>query len=69
MKALDICDGEELPDYLRGDNLELLLQEIDMVVMYTFANLVRNKELAGRRGSQPTLMRLYFFIECIVLEY
>ena len=68
MKALDICVGEELPDYLRGDNLELLLQEIDMVVMYTFANLVRNKEFAGRRGSQPTLMRLEFFIECIILE-
>ena len=46
MKALDICVGEELPDYLRGDNLELLLQEIDMVVMYTFANLVRNNEFA-----------------------
>ena len=37
-ETLGICDP--LPDYLSGGNLELLLEEIDMIIMYTFANLV-----------------------------
>ena len=40
MRALWICDT--LPEYLQGGDLELLLQEIDMIIMYTFANLVRS---------------------------
>jgi len=36
-ETLGICDP--LPDYLSGGNLELLLEEIDMIIMYTFANL------------------------------
>lgn len=37
LESLWICYG--LPDYLIEGDLDLLLQEIDMIVMYTFANL------------------------------
>ena len=59
MKVLDICVGEELPNYQRGDNLELLLHEFDMDVMYAYKktppNITRLQE-----GEAPIKKEVIF---------
>ena len=60
MKALDICVGEELPNYQRGDNLELLLHEIDMVVIYAYKKTAtKHNTPSGGRGPYQKGGHLY----------